>query len=114
MRKKEKKKSTVAADDHNIAVDAETAAALQLQNIETSKQSESKESPTTVARPQKTANHAKQSKTKAIPPPLRNRGKRRLKDMWGWIIVVAIILFIALLIFGGEGGAFGSSKSQQR
>ncbi|XP_038898868.1 probable GPI-anchored adhesin-like protein PGA55 [Benincasa hispida] len=52
-----------------------------------------------VKRPQKVSQYTKQSKTKSIPPPLRNRGKRRMQP-WMWVLLT--IVFVFALFFVGQ------------
>ncbi|KAL8147473.1 uncharacterized protein LOC141707873 [Apium graveolens] len=87
MRKKEKK-----------TTDGENGPELQTNQIK----EESKDSP--AAKPIKTSHFNRYNKTKAtIPPALRNRGKKRLKQFMWWIFGALIVLFIFLV---GNSGAF--------
>ncbi|XP_074368979.1 uncharacterized protein LOC141708999 [Apium graveolens] len=93
MRKKEKKE--------NKTPDGENSPELQPDNIK----DESKDSPTT--KPSKTSHINRYNKTKAtIPPALRNRGKRRLKQLMGWIFGGLMILLVIFLVVNG-----GASKN---
>lgn len=49
----------------------------------------------------KSSQFGKQAKPKPIPPPLRNRGKRRIQS-WMWVVVVALLL-VALFLLGNSG-----------
>ncbi|KAL1815871.1 hypothetical protein ACET3Z_018445 [Daucus carota] len=70
---------------------------------------ESKDSAPT--KPNKTSHFNKHSKAKAtIPPALRNRGKRSLKQFMWWIFGGLIVLFIFL---AGNGGAFKNLRSRK-
>ena len=57
--------------------------------------------PTVTKRSQKPSVVVKQSKTKSIPPPLRNRGKRKMQQ-WMWIILTCVVV-IALFLLGNIG-----------
>lgn len=54
---------------------------------------------TVAKRPQKPPQYTKQSKTKSIPPPLRNRGKRRMQP-WMWVLLTTLVVFV--LFFVGQ------------
>ncbi|OVA00710.1 hypothetical protein BVC80_9085g130 [Macleaya cordata] len=47
---------------------------------------------------------AKQTKVKALPPPLRNRGRRRMQP-WMWVLLTALII-VALFLVGNIGYSF--------
>ncbi|KAF3945307.1 hypothetical protein CMV_028302 [Castanea mollissima] len=102
-RKKEKKKAsgeeaTDGADELEIAQSLETP-------TETTKESETREKPMTVTkRSQKPSQFTKPAKAKAIPPPLRNRGKRRMQT-WMWVLVAAMVVF-ALFLVGNSSFSF--------
>lgn len=66
--------------------------------------------PTVTKRSQNPSVVVKQSKTKSIPPPLRNRGKRKIQQ-WMWIILTCVVV-IALFLLGNIG--FFSSLSNFR
>ncbi|XP_075651152.1 uncharacterized protein LOC142621698 [Castanea sativa] len=102
-RKKEKKKAsgeeaTDGADELEIAQSLETP-------TETTKESETREKPMTVTkRSQKPSQFTKPAKAKSIPPPLRNRGKRRMQT-WMWVLVAAMVVF-ALFLVGNSSFSF--------
>lgn len=79
---------------------AESEPAVRVESSsETTREPEVTEKPVTVAKkPQKPSPYAKQIKsTKSIPPPLRNRGKRRMQQwMWALATVVAILALFFL------------------
>ncbi|GAA0141704.1 hypothetical protein LIER_02787 [Lithospermum erythrorhizon] len=52
-------------------------------------------------RPQKPSHFVKQSKSKPIPPPLRNRNRKKLQQ-WLWVIVTSLLV-IALFLLGNIG-----------
>ncbi|KAE9605246.1 hypothetical protein Lalb_Chr10g0095281 [Lupinus albus] len=52
-------------------------------------------------KPQKPSHFAKQSKSKSVPLPLRNRGKRRIQP-WMWWALIAVLIGIALFYMGNN------------
>ncbi|WRX29094.1 hypothetical protein QQP08_021581 [Theobroma cacao] len=110
-RKKEKRKvATAAAGDANATDEVEPAPASETPT-ETQKESENKEKPVIVAkRPQKPSQFTKQSKAKSIPPPLRNRGKRRMQP-WMWVLLTTLVIFALLLV--GNGNFFSNFGLQR-
>lgn len=99
-KKKEKKKSAAAedADGNNEGEAVPTSESP----VVTTEEPEFKENPSTITkRPQRLVQFTKQSKTKSIPPPLRNRGKRRMQQ-WIWIILVGLLV-LALFLLGSIG-----------
>ena len=101
-RKKERKKTGVVevtdVDEGEIAPSLETA-------TETPSESETREKPMTVTkRSQKPSQFTKQTKAKSIPPPLRNRGKRRMQT-WMWVLLAAVVVF-ALFLVGNSSFSF--------
>ncbi|KAL4650534.1 hypothetical protein ACB092_01G094100 [Castanea dentata] len=102
-RKKEKKKAsgeeaTDGANELEIAQSLETP-------TETTKESETREKPMTVTkRSQKPSQFTKPAKAKSIPPPLRNRSKRRMQT-WMWVLVAAMVVF-ALFLVGNSSFSF--------
>ncbi|KAK1400279.1 hypothetical protein POM88_010142 [Heracleum sosnowskyi] len=90
MRKKEKKEKKTT--------DGENSLELQTTHI---KDDSKENSPTT--KPSKTSHFNRYNKTKAtIPPALRNRGKRRLKQIMWWIFGgLMIVLLIFLVVNAG-------------
>ncbi|XP_059636349.1 uncharacterized protein LOC132278552 isoform X2 [Cornus florida] len=105
-RKKERKKGVAieATDGNN---EGETAPTSE-NPIETTKEPEMKERAMSVTkRPQKPSRFTKQSKVKSIPsipPPLRNKGKRKMQT-WMWVIL-AILVVLALFLLGNIGFSF--------
>ncbi|KAI8003529.1 Proton pump-interactor 1 [Camellia lanceoleosa] len=99
-KKKEKKKSAAAEDaDGNHEGEAVPTSESP---VVTTEEPEIRENPSTITkRPQKVVQFTKQSKTKSIPPPLRNRGKRRMQQ-WIWIILVGLLV-LALFLLGSIG-----------
>lgn len=104
LRKKEKKKSVPGDVAHEYNSNGEDAATSGITIATISKESEVKESNSisTSKKPQKPSTlFIKQSKPKAIPPPLRNRGKRRMQQ-WLWMISVVVVV-LALFLLGNTG-----------
>uniref|UniRef100_A0A5B6YGL3 Putative microtubule-associated protein futsch isoform X1 n=1 Tax=Davidia involucrata TaxID=16924 RepID=A0A5B6YGL3_DAVIN len=99
-RKKDRKKATAAeAPDGNN--EGETAPTSETP-IETMEEPGIRESPMTVTkRPQKPSQFTKQSKAKSIPPPLRNRGKRRMQQ-WMWVILPTLLVLALFLLGNGS------------
>lgn len=85
--------------------EVETALCSQTPN-EISCESESREEkPVTVTkRSQKPSKYTKAAKAKSIPPPLRNRGKRKVQS-WMWILL-ACFLVIVLFFLGKSSLSF--------
>ncbi|XP_021287912.1 calponin homology domain-containing protein DDB_G0272472 isoform X2 [Herrania umbratica] len=110
-RKKERRKvATAAAGDANAADEVEPAPAPETPT-ETPKESENKEKPVILAkRPQKPSQFTKQSKAKSIPPPLRNRGKRRMQP-WMWVLLTTLVIFALFLV--GNGNFFSNFGLQR-
>lgn len=103
-RKKGKKKG--AENESMIgSSEVETALCSQTPN-EISCESESREEkPVTVTkRSQKPSKYTKAAKAKSIPPPLRNRGKRKVQS-WMWILL-ACFLVIVLFFLGKSSLSF--------
>lgn len=76
---------------------------------ETIREPEVTEKPMAVSKkPQKPSPYVKQIKsTKSIPPPLRNRGKRRIQQ-WMWILVA--VFGILGLFFLGNSNFFRNNR----
>lgn len=103
-RKKDQKKvATVEATDG--ANEGESAPSSETPT-ETPKESETGEKSLPVTkRSQRTSQFNKQqSKAKAIPPPLRNRSKRRMQP-WMWVLLTALVVF-ALFLVGNSSFSF--------
>ncbi|XP_023918401.1 uncharacterized protein LOC112029955 isoform X2 [Quercus suber] len=102
-RKKEKKKAS-GEEATDGAVELEIAQSLETPT-ETTKEAETRENPMTVTkRSQKPSQFTKPAKAKSIPPPLRNRGKRRMQT-WMWVLVAAMVVF-ALFLVGNSSFSF--------
>ncbi|KAL3505531.1 hypothetical protein ACH5RR_035372 [Cinchona calisaya] len=113
LRKKERRKAGGAEvpDGNNIGESIPSSESLAL----TVKELEIKENPpaATIKRPQnKSSLFMKQSKTKSIPPPLRNRGKRKIQQ-WMWVIISCIVV-IVLFLLGNIGFFSNLSNLRQR
>ncbi|CAK9183442.1 unnamed protein product [Ilex paraguariensis] len=106
LRKKERKKAA-AAEAHDGITDGEIAPTSETLT-RTFKVVEIKDTHSaTTKRPSRPSQFTKQSKTKSIPPPLRNRGKSKLQQ-WGWVILAALVLII--LFFVGNIGFYSTLK----
>ncbi|XWS09796.1 hypothetical protein CRYUN_Cryun39dG0019900 [Craigia yunnanensis] len=100
--KKKERRKVAAAAVGDASVADETGSAP---TSETPKESENIEKPVTVAkRPQKPSQFTKQTKAKSIPPPLRNRGKRRMQP-WMWVLLATLVIF-ALFLIGNYNFSF--------
>ncbi|XP_042494199.1 uncharacterized protein LOC122073644 [Macadamia integrifolia] len=102
-KKKERKKAAGAVD---VSTEGESAPTTENASSDTTApKSEIKEKTLPVVnRPQKPSTLAKQSKTKPLPPPLRNRSKRRMQT-WMWFLI-ATLLVLALFFLGSIGFSF--------
>nr|KJB13687.1 hypothetical protein B456_002G089100 [Gossypium raimondii] len=111
--KKKERRKVAAAGVGDASVTDETESALTLETpAETPKDFESTEKPVTVAkRSQKPPQFTKQSKAKSIPPPLRNRGKRRMQQ-WMWVLVTSLIV-LALFSAGNYNFSFNFGLLQK-
>ncbi|XP_039026822.1 uncharacterized protein LOC120160478 isoform X2 [Hibiscus syriacus] len=103
-KKKERRKGASVSGDASVIDETESAPTLETPT-ETLQDSQSKEKPVTVAkRSQKPTQFTKQSKAKAIPPPLRNRGKRKMQP-WMWVLLTCLVIF-ALFLVGNYNFSF--------
>ncbi|PPS08478.1 hypothetical protein GOBAR_AA12179 [Gossypium barbadense] len=111
--KKKERRKVAAAGVGDASVTDETESALTLETpAETPKDSESTEKLVTVAkRSQKPPQFTKQSKAKSIPPPLRNRGKRKMQQ-WMWVLVTSLIV-LALFLAGNYNFSFNFGLLQK-
>ena len=100
-KKKERRKvAATAVEDASVTDETRSAP-----TSETPKESENIEKPMTVTkRPQKPSQFTKQTKAKSIPPPLRNRGKRRMQP-WMWVLLTTLVIF-ALFLIGNYNFSF--------
>ncbi|KAG4203926.1 hypothetical protein ERO13_A04G015650v2 [Gossypium hirsutum] len=100
-KKKEKQKAVATAADTGIEDEALSACSTSETLAETSKEIENKEKPiaATTERPQKASKFVKQAKVTAIPPPIRNRGKQKMRP---WMRVILTFLVILALFFLGN------------
>ncbi|KAI3465500.1 hypothetical protein Pfo_022163, partial [Paulownia fortunei] len=104
LRKKERKKAA-ATDVNDINNNCETAPSSE-SVVEISKDIEVKDMSSVIPKkPQKPWLFTKQSKTKSVPPPLRNRNK---KIYWQWMWVGLISLVIFILFWLGNIGVFSN------
>ncbi|KAK1397327.1 putative microtubule-associated protein futsch [Heracleum sosnowskyi] len=102
---KEKEREKRLRKKEKNTTDGENGLELQTNHIK----EESKDSPTT--KPIKTSHFNRYNKTKAtIPPALRNRGKRPMKQFMWWISGALIVLFIFLV---ANSGAFKNLRPRK-
>lgn len=105
LRKKERKKgggSEAANESENVSI------CESIKDIVN--EAETKETEEGGKKTQKAPQYAKQNKTKSIPPPLRNKNKKKMQQ-WMRIIFTSIIV-IALFLLGNIG-FFANLKSRQ-
>ncbi|XVF03854.1 hypothetical protein REPUB_Repub05bG0028900 [Reevesia pubescens] len=105
-KKKERRKMAAAATGGSASVTDEVVSASTSETpAETPKESENKEKPVIIGkRSQKPSQFTKQTKAKSIPPPLRNRGKRRMQT-WMWVLLTLLVVF-ALFLVGNYNFSF--------
>ncbi|MCD7454807.1 hypothetical protein HAX54_026101 [Datura stramonium] len=109
LRKKERKKGSIS-ETQSESNDGETAL-ISTSPRETVKEPEATENPqTTTKKPQKPSQYTKQMKTKSIPPPLRNRSRRKLQQ-WIWLTLSCIV--VIALFFLGNIGFFSNLKPRR-
>lgn len=111
MRKKERKKVSGAEipDGNSLGENAPSSEIV----IETMKELEIRDTLASAPkRPQKPSLVTKQSKTKSIPPPLRNRSKRKMQQ-WMWVIITCMLV-IFLFVLGNVGFFSNLSNLRQR
>lgn len=108
LKKKERKKVAGSAPADDVSEEEITPSSLT--PTETPKELETKEKVESAAkRPQKPTHFTKQTKVKStIPPPLRNRGKRKMQ-LWMWVILVAAVV-LALFLAGNSSKSLGRWK----
>ncbi|KAG8492661.1 hypothetical protein CXB51_010336 [Gossypium anomalum] len=100
-KKKEKQKAVATAADTGTEDDALSACSTSETLAETSKEIENKEKPiaATTERPQKASKFVKQTKVTSIPPPIRNRGKQKMRP---WMRGVGEVAHIFRAIHGAN------------
>ncbi|XP_057794758.1 uncharacterized protein LOC131011034 isoform X2 [Salvia miltiorrhiza] len=109
LRKKERKKA--AGTDANDSNNCETAASSE-SATENSKDIDVKDTSTAAAKKsQKPWLAAKQSKAKSLPPPLRNRNKKKLQQ-WMWVGITSFIILV--LFWLGNIGVFSNVALKRR
>ncbi|KAI4317066.1 hypothetical protein L6164_024976 [Bauhinia variegata] len=95
-RKKERRKAT-AVDSAEDTGESATSSETPIRSLE---ECDHTEKPVEVTKkPQKPSHFVKQTKTKSIPLPLRNPGKRKMQS-WMWIPIT--VLVVVALFFGGN------------
>ncbi|KAH7523349.1 uncharacterized protein LOC107416050 [Ziziphus jujuba] len=102
--KKDRKKANGTEATNGISEgDSGVAPSLEIPSG-SPKESEAKEKPTALKRPQKASSHSQltklQTRAKPMPLPLRNRSKRRMQP-WMWTLV-AVALFFVLFLMGNS------------
>lgn len=97
-KKKERKMAVATEGGGGIGCDekgcGETPSEAVKESENTGKQETAAPTP---KRSQKPLQYTKQSKTSPIPPPLRNRGKRRM-HAWMWVVLTALVVFVLFLV----------------
>lgn len=100
LRKKERKAAGAEGSENN---DCETDHSSE-NMVENIKENEVKENAPVVAkRPSKHLHSTKLGKTKSIPPPLRNKNRKKIQQ-WMWVILTSLI--IVVLFWLGNLSAF--------
>ncbi|GAV65807.1 hypothetical protein CFOL_v3_09321 [Cephalotus follicularis] len=107
-RKKEKRKAG-KAEDIDVTNKGESAASSETPVENPMAGSDTRENPAMTKRPQKPGQFSKQTKAKAIPPPLRNRGKRRIQS-WMWVVLAALAVFALFLVGDSILSKFGEPR----
>ncbi|VFQ94898.1 unnamed protein product [Cuscuta campestris] len=107
LRKKGRKKGSIGeAGNEN-----ESASICETTIKDTMIENESKESKDEFGRKsQRAPQCTKQSKTKSIPPPLRNKSKRRMQQ---WVRIIFTSFAVIVLFLLGNIGFFASLKQRQ-
>ncbi|KZV43086.1 microtubule-associated protein futsch [Dorcoceras hygrometricum] len=102
MRKKERKKAASASTDVNDSSETgESTMDVVKEEIQLSDNS----SCATTKRTNKTSIASKQSKTKSLPPALRNRNKRKWQQ-WMWVSLTSVV--VILVFWLGNMGFFAN------
>ncbi|OWM81140.1 uncharacterized protein LOC116200073 [Punica granatum] len=100
--KKKERKNAGGSEPTDAANEGEPVPSAQTPT-ETPRESETREKVETAAkRHQKPVHFARQTKVKStIPPPLRNRGKRKMQP-WMWVLLVAVLVLALFLAGNGR------------
>lgn len=99
LRKRERKKGV---GETQSEINYGESALISTSPRETFKEPEATEnSQITTKKPQKPSQYTKQLKNKSIPPPLRNKNRRKLQQ-WLWLILSCVVV-IALFFLGNIG-----------
>ncbi|KAE9615776.1 hypothetical protein Lal_00017320 [Lupinus albus] len=96
-RKKEKRKAAATENTENTEQEPSPTSEILTRSTEEIDQSEKPAEVT--KRPKKPSQFTKQTKSKSIPLPLRNRGKRRIQP-WMWWALIAVLIVVALFYIG--------------
>ncbi|KAL2505925.1 CAP-Gly domain-containing linker protein 1 [Abeliophyllum distichum] len=105
LRKKERKKlaGTEVSENNDFETDRSSE-----NPVETIKETEVKENAPVVT---KRSSKAKISKTKSIPPPLRNKNRKKLQQ-WMWVILTSLLVIVIFWL--GNLGAFTNVNLKRR
>ncbi|CAL0308407.1 unnamed protein product [Lupinus luteus] len=98
-RKKEKRKAATTENTENTEQEPAPTSEILTRSTEEIDQSEKPAEVT--KRPKKPSQFTKQIKSKSIPLPLRNRGKRRIQP-WMWWALITILIVVALFYIGNN------------
>ncbi|KAL4272304.1 hypothetical protein GQ457_13G002190 [Hibiscus cannabinus] len=97
-KKKERRKGAAAVSGDASVTDETESAPTSDTPAETPQDSQSREKAVTATkRSQKPSQFTKQTKAKSIPPPLRNRGKRKMQP-WMWVLLTSLVIFALFLV----------------
>ncbi|XP_019460908.1 PREDICTED: calponin homology domain-containing protein DDB_G0272472-like isoform X2 [Lupinus angustifolius] len=98
-RKKERRRAATTDNAENAEHEPTPTSETLTRSIDEIDQSDK---PVEVAKkPQKPSHFAKQTKSKSVPLPLRNRGKRRIQP-WMWWALIAVLIAAALFYTGNN------------
>ncbi|RWR72765.1 microtubule-associated protein futsch isoform X1 [Cinnamomum micranthum f. kanehirae] len=104
LRKKERKQAS-AAGMMSGTIEGVPAEVSENSQPEGTQEHEIKQKPAIVTkRTPKSLPAPKQSKMTPLPPPLRNKGKRKMQS-WMWVLLVAVLL-LALFLVGNSVSSF--------
>ncbi|XP_073119389.1 uncharacterized protein [Henckelia pumila] len=102
LRKKERKKAACASTDVNDSSETgENTMDIVKEEIQVSDNSSS----ATSKKPKKTPIASKQNKTKSLPPPLRNRNRKKWQQ-WMWVSLTSVV--VILVFWLGNMGLFAN------
>ncbi|KAL8523835.1 hypothetical protein ACS0TY_013708 [Phlomoides rotata] len=110
LRKKERKKGAVTDGNDTKSINCESGPSSE-SAAESSKDIEVVNETVSKKQPQKPWWLGKQSKAKSIPPPLRNRNKKKLQQ-WMWVGVTSVMILV--LFWLGNIGVFSNVALKRR